>query len=167
MFTSISLFEKYWAEESKATQRILDALTDESLNQAVAKDHRTLGRMAWHIVTAIPEMMNRTGLEITEVKAEAPVPDSADKIKKGYAAVSKALLDQMKSRWDDNTLEQEDEMYGEKWKKGHSLHVLLIHEIHHRGQMTVLLRQAGLKVPSIYGPAKEDWVKYGAPPPEI
>jgi len=137
MFTSISLFEKYWAEESKTTQRVLDALTDESMKQAVAEDHRTLGRMAWHIVTTIPEMMNRTGLEITDIKAEAPLPNSADEIKKGYATVSEALLDQIKSRWDDNTLEQEDDMYGEKWKKGNSLHILLVHEIHHRGQMTV------------------------------
>ena len=167
MFTSVSLFEKNWMEESKATQKVLDTLTDESLNQAVTEGHRTLGRMAWHIVTTIPEMMNRTGLEISEVKTEAPLPKTADEIKKGYATVSKALLDQIKSRWDDKILEQEDDMYGEKWKKGNSLYILLIHEIHHRGQMTVLMRQAGLKVPSIYGPAKEDWVKYGAPPPEI
>jgi hypothetical protein len=33
--------------------------------------------------------------------------------------------------------------------------------------MTVLMRQAGLKVPGIYGPAKEEWSIYGAPVPEI
>jgi uncharacterized damage-inducible protein DinB len=40
------------------------------------------------------------------------------------------------------------------------------HEIHHRAQMTVLMRQAGLKVPGLYGPAKEEWSQYNMPPME-
>ena len=58
-------------------------------------------------------------------------------------------------------------MYGEKWQRGLTLHILLQHEVHHRGQMTVLMRQAGLKVPNIYGPAKEGWAEYGADTPII
>jgi uncharacterized damage-inducible protein DinB len=29
--------------------------------------------------------------------------------------------------------------------------------------MTVLMRQAGIKVPGVYGPAKEEWAAYGMP----
>ena len=58
-------------------------------------------------------------------------------------------------------------MYGEIWKRGHSLQVLLVHQTHHRGQMTVLMRQAGLPVPSIYGPVKEGWSAYGVEPPKV
>ena len=36
-------------------------------------------------------------------------------------------------------------------------------EAHHRGQMTVLMRQAGLTVPGIYGPAQEEWAAMGMP----
>jgi uncharacterized damage-inducible protein DinB len=32
--------------------------------------------------------------------------------------------------------------------------------------MTVLMRQAGLKVPGIYGPSREEWVKIGMTAPE-
>ena len=32
---------------------------------------------------------------------------------------------------------------------------LINHQNHHRGQMTVLMRQAGLTVPGVYGPAKK------------
>ena len=38
------------------------------------------------------------------------------------------------------------------------LMTLINHQNHHRGQMTVLMRQAGLTVPGVYGPAKEEWV---------
>jgi uncharacterized damage-inducible protein DinB len=44
---------------------------------------------------------------------------------------------------------------------------MLENEIHHRGQMTVLMRQAGLKVPGVYGPAKEDWAAMGMPAPAV
>jgi uncharacterized damage-inducible protein DinB len=69
--------------------------------------------------------------------------------------------------WSDETLQIEDDMYGEMWKRGKTLGSLINHEIHHRGQMTVLMRQAGLKVPGIYGPSKDEWAQYGMKPPEI
>ena len=58
-------------------------------------------------------------------------------------------------------------MYGETWKRGKSLPVFLTHEMHHRGQMTVIMRLAGLKVPGIYGPSKEEWTNYGMEPPAV
>ena len=33
--------------------------------------------------------------------------------------------------------------------------------------MTVLMRQAGLRVPGIYGPAREDWSGMGMEPPSV
>jgi uncharacterized damage-inducible protein DinB len=47
-----------------------------------------------------------------------------------------------------------------------ALQALISHEIHHRGQMAVPRRQAGLQVPGIYGPAREEWEAYGMPTQE-
>jgi hypothetical protein len=47
---------------------------------------------------------------------------------------------------------------------GSLLLFLLQHQSHHRGQMTVLMRQAGLSVPGIYGPSKEEWARFGMEP---
>lgn len=47
------------------------------------------------------------------------------------------------------------------------LRCLVFHQIHHRGELIVLMRQAGLRVPGLYGPAKEDWATYGIPAPAI
>jgi hypothetical protein len=33
--------------------------------------------------------------------------------------------------------------------------------------MTVLMRLAGLKIPGLYGPSKEEWSRYGMKEPEI
>ncbi len=43
--------------------------------------------------------------------------------------------------------------------------VLIRHHIHHRGQMTELMRQARLKVPGMYGPSKEEVEAFGRPAP--
>jgi uncharacterized damage-inducible protein DinB len=33
---------------------------------------------------------------------------------------------------------------------------LIRHQIHHRGQMTTLMRMAGVVVPGVYGPSREE-----------
>ena len=38
---------------------------------------------------------------------------------------------------------------------------LIKHIVHHRGQVTVLMRQAGIKPFGVYGPPKEDWIHLG------
>lgn len=167
MIASIAEFEELWTHESGETRKLLAELTDASLKQAVTKDHRTLGRLAWHITTSIAEMMNRPGLHVTGPSPEAAVPTSADAIRRGYDQAATSLLTEMKAKWTDASLLIVDDMYGEQWKRALTLAILLSHQTHHRGQMTVLMRQAGLKVPGVYGPSKDEWVAMGAPAPEV
>jgi uncharacterized damage-inducible protein DinB len=167
MFTNLEDFINDWKEESKRTEQVLDALTDESLSQAVTDKDRTLGRIAWHIAATIPEMMAHTGLQFTSLDPAAPVPASASAIASAYRKASRELLELLQSQWTDDSLRVEDSMYGQKWPRGLTLRILIRHEIHHRAQMTVLMRQAGLKVPGIYGPSRDEWRAMGMTPPEI
>jgi uncharacterized damage-inducible protein DinB len=167
VIASIAEFEGMWTHESGETRKLLAELTDASLAQAVAQDHRTLGRLAWHITTAIPEMMNRTGLHIGGPSPDAPVPATAEAIRHGYDEAARSLLAEIRAKWTDAALLLKDEMYGEGWTRALTLAILVAHQTHHRGQMTVLMRQAGLKVPGVYGPSREEWAAMGAPPPEI
>jgi uncharacterized damage-inducible protein DinB len=167
MFRRIADFQTTWSQERENTLKILRALTDASLSQAVTRDDRTLGRMAWHVATSIGEMANRTGLAIGGPRLDAPVPSSAAGIVAGYDAASRSLADEVASKWTDAALEVQDDMYGEKWPRGLTLQALVSHQTHHRAQMTVLMRQAGLKVPGVYGPAREEWAAYGMPAPSV
>lgn len=167
MFTNLEDFFTEWHEEAKLTQRILDALTDESLHQEVADGYRTLGRLGWHLVTTLDEMVSHTGLQFSSAKFGTPVPETAEEIAEAYRFSNQSMVTAMKENWTDETLKEEYDMYGEMWNGATVLKVLYAHQIHHRGQMTVLMRQAGLKVPGLYGPAKEEWAAMGAPPPEV
>lgn len=167
MFRRISDFTATWERERDGTLRILRALDDRSLAQAVASDHRTLGRLAWHLTTTLGEMLERTGLKIAGPALDAPVPASAAEIASAYETAAQAVLDQVKGGWDDAALDVADDMYGQRWPRGITLSALVSHQAHHRGQMTVLMRQAGLKVPGVYGPAREEWGTYGMAAPEV
>ncbi|MBD3297965.1 MAG: hypothetical protein GF341_04860 [candidate division Zixibacteria bacterium] len=167
MFRTIDDFKRTWEQTQGDTLKILDALTDESLSQSVADGHRTVGRIAWHIVQTIPEMMALTGLQVSGPDDKTPPPTDAAAIRKSYADTAAAFLREVTGKWSDETLQQTDELYGETWARGLTLLIIIVHEVHHRGQLTVLMRQAGLKVPGVFGPAKEEWATFGAPVPEI
>ncbi|WP_028392675.1 DinB family protein [Bacillus cihuensis] len=167
MFSTIEDFLTNWKHESGSTQKILNALTDESLAQEVSPEDRTLGRIAWHIVTTLDEMIGRTGLVFNAARHDAPVPKTASEITEAYRTSSEEMVASIREQWNDETLNEEREMYGEMWSINTVLGLLIGHQAHHRGQMTVLMRQAGLTVPGVYGPAREEWAAFGGQAPEV
>ncbi len=155
MIRTIADFERIWKNESETTAHVLAALTDASLAQRVTPKDRTLGDMAWHIATSVA-MMRRAGLAVAGPDEHAQAPASPMAIHDAYVQAARSVLEQVRRTWTDETLLVEDEMYGERWPRGGTLLALVVHEAHHRGAMSVLMRQAGLAVPSIYGPNREE-----------
>ena len=163
MLRKIEDFQKDWAYEAEMTTKVLRALTDESLGQKVYADGRDLGFLGWHLVQTLGEMLGLVGLKIDAPAHDSARPDSAAEIVAAYEKGAKSVTEEINANWTDETLLQEDQMYGETWSRGLTLLLLITHQSHHRGQMTVLMRQAGLLVPGGYGPSKEEWEAYGAP----
>lgn len=163
MYHKIEDFVKDWKYESEATLKIFNNLTNETLTKKVDDNVRTAGRLAWHITTSLGEMAHRTELTFKTVDDQSSIPSTAKEIVDAYKDASDNLLSEIKTKWTDETLSVEDDMYGEKWKRGLTLGIIISHQIHHRAQLTVVMRLLGLKVPGVYGPAKEEWVNYGMP----
>lgn len=161
MYRSIEDFQTDWGYEAEKTLNIFRALTDESLAQKVTDDGRSLGFIAWHITVTLGEMLGHAGIKIdSPAAAGSEIPKLAE-IVSTYEKGAKLVGEGIGNAWKDEELSDEIPMYGMSWKKGITLHALIAHQIHHRGQMTVLMRQAGLRVPGVYGPAREEWVEYG------
>jgi uncharacterized damage-inducible protein DinB len=165
MFRKIDDFVSYYQERSDEHMKLFERLADNSLAQAVGEGHRQLGQLAWHIVQSIPGMAKEVNLDLDKTVESRPVPTSAEAIAGAYRACADELIAKVKSTWTDADLEIEDNMYGSMWKRGYTLMALTAHEGHHIGQMTVLIRQAGLPVYGIYGPSKEEWAQYGMEQP--
>ena len=166
MYRKIEDFINDWTYEYQSTLKVFNNLTDESLIKKVNENVRTAGRIAWHITTSIGEMAHRTGLTFKTVESDSALPSTVSEIVQVYKEAAENLLTEIKESWNDETLFVEDDMYGENWKRGTTLAVIINHQIHHRAQLTVVMRLLGLKVPGIYGPAKEEWNSFGMPAQE-
>lgn len=167
MYTSVETFLSEYEHESGETAKVLKALTDTSLSQSVAQDHRTLGRIAWHLVITHPEMMGLAGVQFSGIDEHAPLPKTAAEIVAGHEKVRSDLINYVKKNWKDSTMLETKKFYGMDWQVGLAASILVRHEIHHRGQMTVLMRQAGLNVPGVYGPSRDEWTVMGMQPPQV
>ena len=153
MIRTINDFLDRWHEESRATIKVFQNLTDESLSQSIPKG-RTLGRLANHLIESLSEMPEKLGLPIKE---QHPNYQNVSDLIAAYKNASETLVKVVADNWTDDVLVEERNMYGRNWKNGFSLWVLITHQTHHRAQMTVLMREAGLKVPGVYGPSREEW----------
>jgi uncharacterized damage-inducible protein DinB len=165
MLRTIEDFQKDWAYESESTLKILNALTDGSLDQKVTPSGRNLGFIAWHLALTLGEMLAHCGLKIGAPAENAECPTSAAAIAAAYEKGAKSVGEEIAKNWTDETLLETDNMYGETWPRGVTLFALIAHQAHHRGQMTVLMRQAGLTVPGVYGPSSEEWQAHGMAAP--
>ncbi|MBI2689092.1 MAG: DinB family protein [Acidobacteria bacterium] len=166
MYRTIADFTHDWDFERGTTRKVMDHLTGASLAQAVTPTGRTIARLGWHLVLTIVEMPGEAGIKIDGPRHGDPAPTSATALAEAYSAAAERLREAVIAQWSDSALAEDVPMYGETWKKGGVLRSLINHEAHHRGQMMVLMRQAGLRVPGVYGPAEEDWASMGMPAQE-
>jgi uncharacterized damage-inducible protein DinB len=163
MYRKTEDFLTDWAYESESTIKIFKNITNEVLNKKDHENVRTIAILSWHITITLSEMLNKAGLKVAGPDEHSKPPSTVDEIISTYEASSASLAEQVKKNWNDAVLTEEIPMYGESWKKGIVLSVLIRHQAHHRGQLTILMRQAGLKIPGVYGPSKEEWAQWNMP----
>jgi len=171
MIRRVEDFIQVWQAEADNTVKVFEAIPDEHSGQSIADGHRSLKCLAWHLVESLIEMPSHFGIQIDghEMSKNGFIcdpPGTMAEVKSAYEKASASFLAGLKD-WGDDTLSQEVDMYGQKWSKGQSLLVLMTHQIHHRGEMFVLIRQAGLVPPDIYGPTKEGWAAFGMEAPKV
>jgi uncharacterized damage-inducible protein DinB len=63
MYSKVTEFIEDWKYESESTLKVFEKLTNDSLDFKPNKKVRSPGRLAWHIVTTLGEMVQRTGLK--------------------------------------------------------------------------------------------------------
>lgn len=158
MYRTIQDFMNDWAHESSLTSRVLAVLTDASLSQKVTPTKgRSLGDLAWHLATSISGMLGAGGLQIDGPGFADNVPSRAQDIADRYRQVSEAAVSAIQSQWTDDKLSDPLKLFGTiDTTYGGLLTLVVRHQIHHRGQMTILMRQAGLVPPGVYGPNEEE-----------
>lgn len=165
MYSTLNDFISDWTQESSATIKLLQLIPNEALTQKVYPEGRTLGMLVWHIVYTVGEMMHAAGIQLPDFDLQEKMPTNINAMIDKYTQFSNSIIEKVKN-YDNQKLDEGYNIYGENWKFRDLLKGLVYHQIHHRGQLTVLMRQAGLPVIGIYGPSKEEWSQFGMEAPE-
>ncbi|OAB40451.1 DinB family protein [Paenibacillus antarcticus] len=154
MYRKVEDFILDWNESVAGTVSVFNAMSDNKLDQAIVEGHSTLGWLAWHLTNAPVFLSKFAGLEIPPVGNPAEVPTSVKIIVDAYETMDKDLSNAINNLSDEALLE-EVAAFGTTTTRSQILRKVVDHQTHHRGQMTVLLRQAGLPVPGVMGPTRE------------
>lgn len=166
MYRSIDDFLNDWRNESEATLKIFTSITDQVSKETLHEDVRSLGRLAWHLTQTITEMGCKAGLFQSDELEHQDIPLSIAELVASYQNYCTLMGRTVQLKWTDSSLSEKLPMYGEPWEKGKILRVMIAHQSHHRGQMTVIMRLLGLPVIGVYGPSKQEWTEMGLPPME-
>jgi uncharacterized damage-inducible protein DinB len=153
MYRTVQDFLNDWSHSAQGTLRVLQSLTDEKLDQAIVEGHNTLGWLGRHLATAPAFFMKQVGLSIEPAGNE--YPNRAAEIVKAYSKAAEDVKRAVEQNLTDEKMVESVETFAGVLPRGAVLRTLIDHQTHHRGQMTVLLRQAGLPVPGVLGPTKE------------
>jgi uncharacterized damage-inducible protein DinB len=151
-------------EEAKTTRRVLERVPGDKLEWRPHPKSRTLGELALH-VAFVPGGV----AELGAAPSPAPAPQFDVDPKPSSAAELVPALDQsiakaraVLGKMDDATLMStlrlvngDREIFAIP-RVALLRSVMLNHWYHHRGQLTVYLRELGVPVPSIYGPSADE-----------
>ena len=156
MYRTVNDFITDWSVAAEGTLRVLQSLSDEKLDQAIVEGHSTLGWLGWHLATSPSFFAGLVGLDVKSAIGENKESIKVIDIVETYKKVIEAVKSAVESNLTDEKLVEKIESFAGETTRGALLRGLIDHQTHHRGQMTVLLRQAGLPVPGVMGPTKED-----------
>jgi uncharacterized damage-inducible protein DinB len=161
MYQKIKDFLEDWKEEFEATIKVFSNIPDSVKSVKDNENIRSLDLMAWHITQTVTEMPTSCGIIEDDPLEGMDIPTSFSKIIDLYKKHGSKLYEILEQNWTDADLTRELKIYGQTWQGRKILSILIKHQIHHRAQMTILMRLQNLKVPGIYGPSREEWSQYG------
>jgi len=150
-------------QEAKTTRRVLERVPDDKLEWRPHKKARTLGELALHIALvpgAVAELVG-TQSTVQPPQFSDPKPKSAAELIPALdesIAKAKKVLGGM----DDAALTATWRMMnGEREllavpRVAMLRSIMLNHWYHHRGQLSVYLRELDVAIPSIYGPSADE-----------
>jgi uncharacterized damage-inducible protein DinB len=148
-----ALFTKFWTDESKTTEKVLERIPEGSSYRPDPKS-RTAQEIAWQIVCE--EKMIIEALENGKAEwAPPPMPRTMKEILDAYREQSAKVASRWNAlphdRWSGNL-----EFFGSERPASPMAWGFLFDIVHHRGQITTYLRPMGAKVPQIYGPSGDE-----------
>jgi uncharacterized damage-inducible protein DinB len=154
-------------QEAQATRRVLERLPDNRLQWKPHPKSMSLGQLALHVAN-IPGRIAE--ISTASFDASTPIPrpeaDSTAQVLEAFEASMVQARQVLRTMTDSELSSPWRMMQGDRelWSipRGAFLRsVMLNHWYHHRGQLTVYLRQNGVPLPAVYGDSADERVMPG------
>lgn len=156
MYSNLNDFISAYAHEGQTTVRVLEALSDDKLGHEKAAGDTSIAELAWHIASAPSYMLKHEGIDI-DFSYAPPEGVTVAQIVEEYKRIHGAALEGAKAKLGEAEMTRSATWFGYELPLGVWMNMIPNHEVHHRGQLTAMMRNAGLKVPGCYGPNKEEF----------
>ena len=150
-------------QEAETTRRVLARVPNEHLAWRPHEKARTLGELAVHVATvpgAVAQLVaGQLTVQAPQFKdpqlqnASELVPTLDDSIAKAKSALSGMSDSELMATW--RMMQGEKELFALP-RVAMLRSIMLNHWYHHRGQLSVYLRQLDVPIPSIYGPSADE-----------
>jgi uncharacterized damage-inducible protein DinB len=149
-------------QEAQTTKRVLERVPQAHLSWKPHEKSMSLGQLALHIATvpgnvaqmvAQPSMQRPAFVQPAATQASELLPALENSIKQARTALGAMDDATITATW--TVLEGEHEIMAMP-RVAALRAIMLNHWYHHRGQLSVYLRQLNVPVPSIYGPSADE-----------
>lgn len=159
MKNELELFREIWERENAKTMKLLESLPGDQYDFRPDADGRSLGELAWHLAEG--EGYGTFAIEQGGfVRGEKPPgierPRKVEDLAPAYARIHRDAVARVANLKPEDLDRSIDSFSGAPTTIREVLWgFMLLHGIHHRGQLTLLARQAGGKPVSPFGPTRE------------
>lgn len=158
MKNELDLFKDTWQREHAKTMKLLESLPRDQYDFRPDPDGRSLGELAWHLAEA--EAYGTFSIERGGSTRDARPPGierprKVEELAPGLERIHRDAFERVEK------LKPEDLDRSIVFFNGNAIvrdvlwNHMLLHGVHHRGQLTMLARQAGGKPSSPFGPSRE------------
>jgi uncharacterized damage-inducible protein DinB len=153
-------FLRVCEQEYQTTLRLLQAYPEDKADLRPHEKLRTARELAWGLTNNEPWMLNgiTSGNFMGGERVDSPA--TMREIIDNYKRVHSEAISKIRGMSDSDLNKSVDFFVAPKKlgkvKVTDLLGLMVMDQIHHRGQLSVYLRIAGGKVPSIYGPTADD-----------
>lgn len=161
--TEKEIFIQAWEREFQTSLKVLKAYPPDKLDLKPHERSRSARELAWTFVVEEKIGINGCIDGQFDFQNMPKPPATLEEILRTYETSHKEMVEKLKKLPDEEFNKTVKFMVAPKQmgdvRRGDLLQMMVMDNVHHRGQFSVYLRMAGGKVPSIYGPtADEPWM---------
>ena len=159
MRTELQEFMALWSRETDGTLELLRALPAAAYDLRPDSGGRSLGELAWHIAEVdayVSVGVARRNFTFADKPPRLERPRRVEELAPAYRIVHDDAVARLAEVQDTDLDSEVRYADGRLWTIRNLLwQKLLLHQVHHRGQLTVLCRLAGGVPPALFGRTRE------------